>query len=171
MRPDVREDFDWGRNFLPHLREIVAHNLIAEAPAEEDMQRNTDLIVLKLNAIRIACRVRRHQYMGPYGDEFTIRARRPSGGSELGKLIEGWGDYMVYGFAPAGDCGPYLDRWFLGDLRVFRSWFTRQSLRQSGAAGVEKKNGDGSSTFRAFRVADLPGEFVVASSRLHAEAA
>lgn len=166
MQPDVREDFDWGRQFLPHLREIVAQSLITEAPPEEDMQRNTDLIVLKLEAVRIACRVRRSKYASTYGAEFTVRARRPSGESELGKLLAGWGDYMIYGFAPPSDEGPRLDRWFLGDLNVFRAWFVRRSIRLAAGEvpGIRKPNRDGSSTFQAFRLAELPSEFVVADS-------
>ena len=60
---------------------------------KEDAERNTDLIVLKLDAVRIACRVRNHEYITRYGDEFTIRAERPSGvKTELAKIIDGWGD-------------------------------------------------------------------------------
>ena len=42
-------------------------------PVEEDMRHNTDLIVLRLDAVRIGCRVRRYQYVHSFGGEFTIR--------------------------------------------------------------------------------------------------
>lgn len=173
MRPDVREDFDWGRGFIPHMREIVADNLIGEAPPAEDMQRNTDLIVLKLDAVRIACRVRRAKYAISYGDEFTIRQRRSTGVSELSKLLAGWGDYMIYGFAPPGDEGPRMARWLLADLSVFRVWFSRAllTLPEGQMPGTGKANGDGSSSFRAFALSAMPENFVRACSWDAVEAA
>src|SRR5215831_10674635 len=93
--------FDHGRAsvFLPHMRSIVGEALIGPAPKEEDQKHNTDLIVLRLEAVRIACRVRDWRYLERYADEFTIRQSRPSGvDSELGKIMFGWGDYILYGF-------------------------------------------------------------------------
>jgi hypothetical protein len=165
MRPDIANDFAFGRRYLDHMRIIVGRHLIAEAPAEEDMQRNTDLIVLRLDAVRIACRVRRDTYRGRYGEQFTIRAGRPNGTkTELAKVIEGYGDYILYGFgAPNAD---YLTAWALGDLRVFRLWLAQSTVRAGHLPGVERPNTDGSSTFRAFRYADMPPEFVKASHGL-----
>jgi hypothetical protein len=167
MRLDMRGDFEFGRQFIPHMKEIVAGNLVQEAPEEEDMRHNTDLIVLKLEAVRVACRVRRNQYLNAYGDEFTVRARRPSGDSEMAKVLAGWGDYMIYGFAPPDDCGPRMAQWFLGDLSVFRLWFHRETVTSDAnqLPGFGKDNTDGSSSFRAFRLDELPAEFVIARSQ------
>jgi hypothetical protein len=163
MRPEVERDFEYGRNFLPHMKQIAGLYLIGEAPFEEDARRATDLIVLRLDAIRIACRVRRPQFEARYGGEFTVRAERGNGtDTELTKIIEGWGDYMLYGFG--AEHGPRLSSWVLGDLRVFRRWFNRRLalLPAQRTPGTLMRNGDGSSSFLAFSIADLPENFIVA---------
>lgn len=152
----------WSDRLLPHIKRILGEQLISEPPVEEDMRRNTDLIVLKLDAIRIACRVRRYQYLAAYGDEFTIRAALPSGTqTELSKIIEGWGQYLFYGFATQEETE--LAAWVLGDLNAFRLWFNRCLYRKPPYPWKDCKNGDGSSSFLAFRYSDIPG-FVVANS-------
>lgn len=100
------------------------------------------------------------QALGQYPDEFTIRASRPSGAkTELPKILEGWGDYIFYGFAT--EDVTELAAWTLGSLNVFRLWHHRE-LWAGRRPGVGKANGDGSSEFRAYSLADLPAEFVVA---------
>jgi hypothetical protein len=153
-------DFDWQRAQLPEVKRILANYLITEAPAEEDTQRNTDLIVLKLDTVRVACRLRRYDYLVRYSDEFTIRTSRPSGATtELAKMLSGWGDYIFYGFT--NQDASALAAWLLGDLKVFRVWHHRE-LWNGNRPGQGQQNGDGSSGFRAYRIGDLPPEFVVA---------
>jgi hypothetical protein len=159
MRPDVETDYQWGRGFLPELKRIAGEHLIGEAPEEDDRERATDLIVLRLDAVRIACRVRRHEYVG-YADEFTLRSGRPSGKkTELRKIVAGWGDYLLYGFAAADECR--LAQWCLGDLSVFREWRADKQARTHREPGTERTNADGT-RFRAYRLAELPAGFVVA---------
>jgi hypothetical protein len=159
-----RHDMDWQRALIPEVKRIIANYLIDEAPDHEDMHRNTDLIVLGVASKRIACRMRRHQYLAEYGHEFTIRAGRPSGElTELAKVITGWGDYIFYGFATEDQTA--FAYWLLGDLSVFRLWFMRE-LSCGRRPWVEQQNTDGSSSFMAFRIADLPEEFVVSRSKL-----
>jgi len=162
MRRDVAADFSWQRRLLPEVKAILGQYLIGEAPFEEDAQRNTDLIVLKLDAVRIGCRLRRYEYLAKWPDEFTIRTTRPSGAdTELSKLISGWGDYFFYGFA--NQSGTNLASWMLGSLHVFRLWHSRQLVELGGKVpGKHQDNDDGSSTFRAFRIDALPPEFIVA---------
>lgn len=157
-----RKDKAWSDRFLPQIKRILGEHLIGEPPVEEDAERNTDLIVLRMDAVRIGCRVRTNQYLTRYGDEFTIRAGRPSGAkTELTKIIEGWGDYFLYGFSDATDAD--LCQWMLGDMRVFRLWFNRYLVANNGnIPGVVQNNHDGSSYFIAFSIAALPAEFVVA---------
>lgn len=89
-----KTDKRWSDRFLPEIKAIIGTHLITEPPFEEDAERNTDLMVLRLDAIRIGCRVRKFKFSDTYPDEFTIRTVRPSGAqTELGKIIEGWGDY------------------------------------------------------------------------------
>lgn len=153
-------DFGWQRQFIPEMKLICGYYLMGEASADEDTQRNTDLswIVLKLEPMRIACRVRRHDQFARYGRQFTIRSRRSSGvPTELDKVISGWGDYIFYGFAAAEE--QRIMSWTLGDLGEFRSW-RLDCLRRSGEEpGEERANGDGT-WFRAYRLSELPDEFV-----------
>lgn len=159
-------DFDWQRALLPQIKRILAEHLVDEAPAEEDAFHNTDLIVLRMKAIRIACRLRRYDYLHRYPDEFTIRSSRPRTGNEteLPKVLRGWGDYIFYGFAtPACDD---LAAWLLGDLGEFRLWHHRYLSTNGGRQpGTEQRNGDASSTFRAYRIGDLPPAFVIERQR------
>ena len=159
---DFNNDFDWQRRFLPEMKRICGEYLIGESPYDEDAQRNTDLIVLRLDAVRIACRVRRNYYAEKYNDEFTIRSSRPNGHkTELTKVVEGWGDYILYGFAD--EHNESLCAWTLGSLSVFRLWFNRQLVVNNGdMPGKPQKNKDGSSCFLAFKVSALPSEFIVA---------
>lgn len=169
MSADFDRDFDWQRGLMPEVKRVLANYLICEAPAEEDMQHNTDLIVLKLDTIRVACRLRSFDYLQRWPNEFTIREGRPSGAqTELAKMLSGWGDYIFYGFAD--DAKASLAAWMLGDLKVFRLWHSRE-LWQGRKPGKQQRNHDGSSTFRAYRIGDLPPGFVRARAELRREAA
>lgn len=161
------DDMDWQRQFIPEIKQVCANYLIGEAPEEEDQQRNTDLVVLKLDPVRVACRTRRSvgkngvNYLERYPDEFTIRAGRPSGvQTELQKVLSGWGDYIFYGFAAADES--CLAAWFLGDLKVFRLWHHQHLLDHGRAPGASQNNPDGSSSFQAYKLTDLPTSFIVA---------
>ena len=157
-----RDDKSWSDRFLPEIKAIIGMHLIGEIE-EEDQERNTDLVVLKLDAVRVACRIRRHRYLDGYADEFTIRAGRPSGvKTELTKIIEGWGDYIFYGFSDEAE--EHLARWFLGDLCVVRLWINRSLVGNQGRLpGRLMSNCDGSSEFLALKVSDLPLDFIKAN--------
>lgn len=161
-----KEDKRWSDRFLPQIKRILGEHLIGEPPVEEDAERNTDLIVLRLDAVRIACRVRKNKYLhytdksGSARDQFTIRSGRPSGvKTELTKIVEGWGDYFFYGFSNPEETK--LDHWLLGDLKALRLFINRQ-LAQHKHPWWERKNADGSSDFCVFNHASIPN-FVVAS--------
>lgn len=158
-----KNDKDFSDAFIPEIKQILGGYLIAESPAVEDRERNTDLIVLRLEAVRIACRIRKPGYLGAYGHEFTIREGRPGGQkTELTKIVEGWGDYMFYGHSD--DAGCSLRAWALIDLMAFRLWFMRgvANLDRDRLPGKRKNNADQSSWFRAFDLRDMP-EAIVAS--------
>lgn len=160
-------DKQWSDTFLPEIKSILGRTFIGPAPIEEDQERNTDLIVLKMDAIRIACRIRRYEYWERYGAQFTIREARPTGTkTELAKIIEGWGDYLFYGFSDESEEG--LHAYAIADLKVFRLWFMRQLAQRAGQLpGLARDNQDGSSQFRAFFWKELPREFVVTSRGLN----
>ena len=161
-----KDDKRWSDRFIPEIKQHLASVLIQEAPLIEDARRNTDLIVLRMDAIRIACRIRHHKYALKYPHEFTIRAGRPSGAkTELAKLIAGWGDYIFYGFADQSDGS--LCRWFIGDLSVFRTWHAIELWRGNPEhmPGAKQSNGDQSSWFMAYDTRVMPPDFVVSSSQ------
>jgi len=159
-----QEDKRWSDVFLLEIKRILGENLIGEPPAEEDMERNTDLIVLKMEPLRIGCRIRRFKYFENYKDEFTIRAGRPSGTkTELSKIIEGWGDFFFYGFSDKQEKGLLL--WSLCDLKIFRLWFNRQLIITQKVPGIPKNNTDNSSNFLAFKFKNLPTNFIQAQKR------
>jgi len=157
-------DRGWSDRFIPQIKPILGMYLIGEATESQDALENTDLIVLTLDRVRIGCRVRRHGYYEEYKNEFTIRANRPSGNkSELGKIVEGWGDYLFYGFAD--DEGSRLLAWRLLDLSVFRLWFNRAMYKGKPYPWQQIANNDGSSEFFAFDVRSI-GEDIEISSDL-----
>ncbi len=127
-------------------------------------------MVLRMDAIRIGCRVRKYCYFKEYPDEFTIRSSRPNGNkTELAKILEGWGQYLFYGFA--NEANAALCAWRLIDLNFFRLWFSRSltCLEKGCAPGIEKTNLDSSSMFRAFRVPDMPSTIVFKKSQAMSE--
>jgi hypothetical protein len=122
------DDFGWQRKFLPKIQEMLGRALISEASAEEDRLHNTDMMVLRLEAVRIACRVRRAigpapkriDYLKRYADEFTVRSYRPHAETELAKIGERWGDFIFYAITDYDE--KTLAAALLGDLAVFRRW-------------------------------------------------
>ena len=159
-----QSDKAWSDAYLPTIKGILGQCLIGEAAREEDQEHNTDLIVLTMNAVRIACRLRRNEYMEGFSGEFTIRFRRPSGvKSEFAKIIEGWGDYLFYGFA--AESPPDIARWFVGDLKAFRLAVVRYMYANKGSLpGKVIPNKDDSSEFLAVHLDKLPPEFFLSTS-------
>ena len=120
----------------------------------DDINFNTDFVVHTVSGMRVAARVRSNQYMARYGGEFTIRSKtRHNCRTELDKLIDGWGDFLFYGFSD--EAGDSLAQWMIGDLQVWREWNAGRT-----DAGMQQGNFDGTG-FRAYRIKDLPTDFVV----------
>jgi len=151
--------------YLDEIKQILGLHLIGEPPIEEDQERNTDLMVLKLDAVRVACRIREysHYFIGNRCNEFTIRSSRPSGmKTEFRKIVEGWGDYLFYGFGD--ESGLRLYHWHLIDLAVFRVYLLNMAMH--GIIPSEIPNKDGSSSFRAFDINRFPEALIVAKKQL-----
>lgn len=148
------EDKAWADRFMEDTKAILGRCLLGPPPDEEDREHNTDLFVLYMDPVRIACRVRHNSYMKAFSGEFTLRASRPSGAkTEFAKVIEGWGDYLFYAIADATET--WLEVWSLIDLAVFRTWIKAYHAKHGAYPGVVVPNRDGS-TFRAFKLADMP---------------
>ena len=153
-----KADKGWSDRFIPEIKRILGEHLIGIASDEDDQTMNTDLITLTMpDRGRIGCRVRRFAALGRFGGEFTIRASRPSGTkTELQKIYDGWGDYFFYGFSNQEETS--LAQWVLCDLDVMRS----RHIEDWDFS--EQKNPDGSAGFYAFKLTDMPDDFIVAKS-------
>ena len=158
-----QDDKRWSDRFVPQIKGILGEHLISESPVEEDAERNSDLIVLTLNAVRIACRIRKYQYLQSFGNEFTVRAGRPSGNkTELAKIIEGWGDFFFYGFSDQEES--VIIQWRLICLKSFRLWLWQTMRMNNGELpGKMMTNKDGSGCFAVFRTEEIPTSALIAS--------
>jgi hypothetical protein len=157
------ENKTWSDRFIPEIKRILGDVFFDVAQPIEDQLFATDLILRTKNDIRIACRVRKYEYWQRYPDEFTIRSYLPSGmPTELTKIMNGYGDYLFYGFADSKETT--LLAWTLGDLTVFRSWMTENWHRYSMIHGTERCNFDGK-RFYVFDIKRLPPEFIVRQYR------
>ena len=161
-----KDEKRWSDRFLPEIKRILGEHLIGEPPVEEDAERNTDLMVLRLDAVRIGCRVRRYEQIA-YCNEFTIRSKLASGKhTELTKIIAGWGDYFFYGFSNQYETK--LCHWILGDLKALRLYINRQLYmkKQPWITEITNKDTNGRPTsFVVFRYANIDNPpFVIAQS-------
>lgn len=158
MSTGWKNDKTWSDQFLPQIKRELGAFLLNEPPFDEDQERNTDLIVLKMDSVRIACRIRKYAFYlnQNYRNDFTIRSGRPSGAkTELAKIIEGWGDYLFYGFCNIEETE--LIAWRILSLNAFRLWFNRSIVQNAGKLpGFTKSNHDGSSSFMAFNAKQIP---------------
>lgn len=157
------EDKKWSDKFIPEIKQILGLLFICESPNEEDKKHNTDLIVLNLNNLRFACRIRKHDYFLKYKNDFTIRSGRPNGTkTELSKIIEGWGDYFFYGFSDAIEIKIF--HYKIINLKEFRLYFMRElykkNLKEHNPAWKEYTNVDKSSSFFVFDTSAMPKDVI-----------
>lgn len=154
--------FAWSKLWIPQMRKIIGPHLLRESSFEEDTKQATDLIVLKAQGLRIACRLRTPGYAADYGEEITMTCRRESGAAcEWHKMILGdWGDWFFYGHAThqtpsVGDVRPY----FLIDLAKARPILRCKKWMESGP---NKDDFGKRCWFHAFHVHSLLAETVIA---------
>lgn len=159
---------DWVKDkqrvdkFEPEIKRILGEHLISTADIVRDQTEATDMLVLELRPFRIGCRVRTFDYLLRFPNEFTIRLDRPSGmPSEMAKIVDGWGDYIFYGFADESDS--LLTSWTIGDLHVFRATLIRNASLLTKL--FQQKNKDNSSSFYAWPLHAFPSNFVIARQR------
>ena len=152
--------------FENEIKRICGEIFIDTSPCRIDCEEATDLLLLEIKPVRIACRVREYRYWLNYSNEFTIRASRPNRcETELQKIISGWCDYNFYGFADETDTK--LFSWFIGDLKVFRKefnralWIQNKKIEAPSIKWMERSNKDGSSKFLAFQLDSFPSDFIV----------
>ena len=148
--------------YMPAVKRICGQYLLQDSDAENDQKRATDIMT---PAMRIAVRIRGQDYIAGFGDQFTVRASRPSGNmSEMSKIMSGWGDAMLYGFKGQN---LELSQWTLIDLYAFRLEVALHMRWHNGEIpSVEDRipNADKSSEFLAFKFSSFTDSLVIASS-------
>ena len=157
-----RKRRSWSDQFLETVQRIVGEHLIEPSPTEYDVERASDLTVMRAKPVHVAVRVRRHRYLQKYGDEITIRNKVLNGyDSEFEKMKCGFADMMFYGFA-AKNGPPEIAKWALLDLDLFR----RQLMSKRGlnrlCTGV-KNNRDGTA-LRWFKIDSLRNDVIIAQA-------
>ena len=146
-----RSDRAWSDTYIPTIRRIVGPLLLEPAPDDDDRERATDLMVLRVGDMRVAARVRKRGYAAVYPTQFTIRSRRESGATtELKKILDGWGDWLFYGHATLRPAE--IRPWFLLDLKAFRHHVTTSVGPLDDG---EIPNNDGT-WFRAYEIRRFP---------------
>lgn len=160
-------DKRFSDGYVGHVREILGQYKVRVGRKEEDAKFNTDLVVLSTDRGRMGLRVRRPLFRGfketkdafyEWGDQFTIRSARASGTpTELAKIMDGWGDWLLYGWAAFSvyvrpEPPLRLRAWGLGKLDAFRDWAKGQDLSKRR----QTDNRDGTS-FMYFRWREVPG--------------
>lgn len=158
-------DMIWANLFLGHLLEVAEEHErqlddLASAYVQDDASV-PNLRVVRCGAHTYGCRVRRHDKLR-YSTQFTLRWAGPDGGGkdELARVLGGWADYLIYGYAPAGDRGPWLEAYAVIDLAVFRTWYERSNAQHGKPPGRAARNIDGT-WFKWYELAWLPQGAVV----------
>lgn len=154
--------------FLPEQRKILCgcFNVsvvdVEIANDLEDRNHNTDVFVSTgVVKHRISIRVLSSKKIRWGLDQFTIRSRKPSGNkTELAKIFEGWGDYMLscFGNAETGR----IDHWKLLDLDVFRRTFDKRAF-DAGLIKEHINTLDGTG-FLGLSTKNFPSSFVISHS-------
>ena len=150
-------DRAWTDKLLPEVIEKLQSDLSIEglgiASYEDDVKKATDLIVIGNSTLRIGVRLRTNFYWKQYKHDFTIRSGRPSGvATELDKILDGWGDYLFYGFA--NNTKTEVIDYHVIDLNEFRKWASdgqNHTVVETGTEPIvfmfpefgEMENGDG----------------------------
>lgn len=161
-----KKDKTWSDPYLLIVKAICGLLFIGEASEDEDRERNTDLTVFSVGGVRIAVRIRRHEYWlhtkpDNYRKEFTIRYSRPNGRkTEYQKILDGWGDFLFYGFALPKP--PHLHGWGIVDLSLFRVWATIYRNEHGRDPGHKIQNVD-KTQGRAFYWSEIPQIAILAT--------
>jgi len=149
------DDREWSDRFIPELRRLIGPYLLQPSTVDEDQHQATDLVVLKARDMTIACRVRRSEYRQRYIGQFTLRSRRDNGTkTEFRKIVEGWADWMFYGFHTG--TGTAIAPWYLINLTTFRAhWIDEGWRKERRIKWGTVPNGDGT-WFAWFQINTFP---------------
>lgn len=130
MNSDERNNYNNQRTLsdshIPVAKKQILKSLGISAPEwrvdittpEQDMTEAADLdITNDIDHFMTALRLRNTQYAFRYPNEFTVRREYYAGHkTEYQKIMEGFGDFMFYGFHNFGD----IPRWIFLNLDIYR---------------------------------------------------
>jgi hypothetical protein len=156
-----QEEKDWSDIFLHECMRILGPACLAEAPIDEDRKHNTDLM-FDASRGRHAVRIRRVEQRLPYNrrNEITFRLSMPSGAeTELEKLLEGWGDLLLYGWGD--ERARRIAAYTVVNLHKLRRWVVGYCLHYKRLPGMVQPDRDGSAEFLALCLDCLPAEVLI----------
>lgn len=134
-------------------------NEIIISPDLIDMREAADLIICgdtKEENVYVAVRIRKSKFAHLYPYDFTIRYEYTAGyKTEYEKIMEGYGDIMVYGFIEDNR----INRWLLIDLEQFRKEAEKDYIIKE-----HKQNKDGRNSFLAFDIRSFKGKIILSNS-------
>lgn len=153
--PSYEQDRRWSDGYIEQMKQVIGPHLLDTSSFEQDAQQAMDLIVLRVKDKRIACRIRRPGYFRRYPNEFTVRLHRDSGAeTEMSKIINGFGDWMLYAHASSNNPNDGFAGWMLIDLNAFRAQLIKY---RKHIHPKQHSNHDGTG-FLAFDVAQFQPE-------------
>lgn len=139
------------------VRSILARQFIVR-DVKADLEEGTDFLIYSVQPFRVGVRLRRFHIYPYYNRQFTIRWEVASGvRTEIDKIYDGLVDYIFYGFVNLAE--DRIVQYIIGDLSIFRA--------EHPEPYQIKYNGRGDSHLAAFRIPDMPKDFVIKSWKDH----
>ena len=157
--------------FVTEVKKILGEQFLIEAPLIEDLKKNTDIRSFVMWPIRYGFRVRSNSDIH-FNKDFTLFYESPKGSEievEFHKMLKGYGDYFLYGFADEEEKG--FACWGICNLNVLRGFIENYAAKNNGELPgkiipkyTKKKQYLGK--FIAFKWKDLPEGGVFSSMGL-----
>lgn len=131
---NFRDSFKWSNLWINKIRTIVGAHLLRPSTVEEDTQEATDLIMLRAEAMRVACRLRKPGYVPAFAWDVTFTARRENGfPCEWDKLVIGKkANWFFYGHASTVTPEGRIHPWFLIDVDMARPYLLSRKWIERG---------------------------------------
>ena len=161
----------WSDKFSQEVKRIIGEKFIIEDD-KEDMEHNTDFLLVNTKHLRFSCRIRKFKYFKRFPNNFTIHLETNTNAkTEFEKVVEGWGDVFFYGFSNELENG--IHAWAMIDLKVFRKHLFYKSLESQNNKRPfldlerDKKTSPRSGYFLSFNYKDFPKSLVIDNSNLY----
>lgn len=152
--------FAWQDQRIEEVASILGRIFFIRSSFYEDVDEATDLIVLSSGNAKYAVRLRKYDVYGDkYVNEFTIRSKtRFNNKTEIHKIIEGFADYMFYGWYD--DAANNIKYWTILDLNIFRNEISQSML--SATPIINNADGTG---FYSFNFNNFSTNLIFATNR------